>query len=228
MPRPEVRAGTVTVFTDIMCGWSTLALHRFYAARRAAGLDEALHVDLQLFLLEDINETPWDWRVTELEKPVLGALDENVGFAAWRRDLAEFPVTSLLANEAVHAAKQQSARASEELDMALRLAFWRDSRCISMLHEILRVADTCSHVDARELREALETGAARGAMMQGYRRHRGDVRGSPHFFLADGSDLVNPGVKIHQVGGSDAGYLVVDDDDPGAYDDLVARAAAAP
>lgn len=52
------RPGTIVVFTDVMCGWSTLALHRFYRARAEAGLDEKVRVDPQLYLLEDINRTP--------------------------------------------------------------------------------------------------------------------------------------------------------------------------
>lgn len=71
-------------------------------------------------------------------------------------------MTSLLPNEAVHAAKAQGPVAAERLDMALRLAFWRDSRCISMRHEILDVADGCEGVDVDALREAIDDGRARG------------------------------------------------------------------
>lgn len=50
------------------------------------------------------------------------------------------------------------------------------------------------------------------------------MQGSPHFFLADGSDVHNPGIELHW---ADAGYPQVDSDDPDAYDDLVRRAAEA-
>jgi len=136
-------------------------------------------------------------------------------------------VTSLLANEAVHAAKEQSSTAAEQLDLALRLAFWRDSRCISMLHEVLDVASGCDQVDVDRLREALDDGRARGPMMKTYRARRDEVQGSPHFFLPDGSDVHNPGIEMHQVGETGAGFLVVDSDDPTAYDELVQRVAVA-
>jgi len=207
-----------------MCGWSTIALHRFYRARADAGLDDDLRVDHQLFLLEDVNEMALDSKLIELEKPVVGALAEELEFKPWQRDPTEYPVTSLPANEAVHAAKEQSPAAAEELDMALRLAFWRDSRCISMRHEILDIADGCEHVDAERLRDALDEGRARGTMMRTYLAHRDDVQGSPHFFLTDGSDVHNPGIEMHQVGEPGAGFLVVDSDDPTAYEKLV-RAA---
>lgn len=63
-------------------------------------------------------------------------------------------------------------------------------------------------------------------MMGSYLDHRDAVQGSPHFLLADGSSVHNPGVEIHQEGETGAGFLVVDSDDPTAHDDLVRRAAA--
>jgi len=225
MSRPTVAPGTVTAFTDVMCGWSTIAFHRFYQARAAAGLDGRLTLDHQLFLLEDVNRMALNTKIIEGEKPVVGALAEELEFKPWQRDPSEYPVTSLPANEAVHAAKDQSADAAEQLDMALRLAFWRDSRCISMRHEILDVADRCDRVDADQLRDDPDSGRARRGMMQTYLTSRDDVQGSPHFFLPDGSDIHNPDIAIHQVGEPGAGFLVLDSDDPTTFDDLVRRAA---
>ena len=226
MPRPDAAPGQIVVFTDVMCGWATVALHHLYRARADAGLDDRVTVDHRLFLLEDVNEMALNVKVIEGEKPVVGQLVEELEFKPWQRDPSEYPVTSLLANEAVQAAKEQSARAAERLDMALRLAFWRDSRCISMRHEILEVADACPEVDADALAGALDEGRARSAMMQTYQAHRDGIQGSPHFFFADGYDVHNPGVEMHQVGTTGAGFLVVDSHDRSVYRGLVDRAAA--
>ena len=212
------------VYTDVMCGWSTVALHRLYRARRQAGLDDQLAVDLRLFLLEDVNQTALTSGIIEPEKPVVGPLEPELDIKPWQGELSAWPVTSLPANEAVHAAAQQSTRAAETLDMALRLAFWRDSRCISMRHEILDVATACDGVDVDALREALDDGRARGSMMRDYLAARDAVQGSPHFFLADGSDQHNPGIVFHQQGQTAAGFPVLDSDDPSAYDALVRQA----
>jgi predicted DsbA family dithiol-disulfide isomerase len=126
----------------------------------------------------------------------------------------------------VQAAKAQSAGAAERLDMALRLAFWRDSRCISMRHEILDVADTCPGVDVDALTMALDDGRARGQMMQTYLACREGIQGSPHFFFADGYDVHNPGVEMHQVAEPGAGFLVLDSHDPSVYREMIDRAAA--
>jgi predicted DsbA family dithiol-disulfide isomerase len=226
MTRPDVAPGRIVVFSDVMCGWATVALHHLHRARSEAGLDDRVAIDHHVFLLEDVNEMALNRKVIEGEKPVVGQLVEELEFKPGQADPSEFPVTSALANEAVQAAKAQSLRAAEQLDMALRLAFWRDSRCISMRHEILQVAKECSEVDAARLAEALDDGRARGPMMQTYFDHRDDVQGSPHFFFADGYDVHNPGVEMHQVGESGAGFLVVDSHDRSVYRQLVERAAS--
>jgi hypothetical protein len=80
------------------------------------------------------------------------------------------------ADGAVRAAKEQSLRASEELDLALRQALFRDSRPLALRQEILDVAKGCERVDA--LADALDAGRARGPMLADSRRHRGAVQGS--------------------------------------------------
>lgn len=221
-----VDPGTVVVFTDVVCGWSTVALRRFYRAREKAGLDGRLHVDHQLHLLEDVNRFAIPKRLLDSEIPVVGALEPEFGWKPWQGDPSTWPITSLPANEAVHAAKRQSPHAAEQLDMALRHAFFAESRPICMLHEILDIAGSCDAVDADALRGDLEDGGARAQMMRMYRQHADEVQGSPHFFLADGSDVHNPGIELHFVGEQGAGFPVVDSDDPAAFDQLVQRAAA--
>ncbi|MFV2115954.1 DsbA family protein [Micromonospora sp. LOL_025] len=226
MARPEVAPGTIVIYTDVACGWSTIAIVRLLRARAEAGLDDRVHLDHRLFLLEDLNRFPIPKRYLEAEVPVLGALEPDLKFKPWQADPATWPVTTLLPNEAVHAAKEQSPAAAEDLDLALRMAFFRDSRCISLRHEILDIADGCPSLDTSRLADALDTGRARDAMMRDYQRHRDDVQGSPHLFFADGHQVHNPGITMHWVGEPGAGFPVVDADDPAVFADLVARAAA--
>ena len=132
-----------------------------------------------------------------------------MGWKNWQADPSEWPVTTAPANEAVHAAKEQSPEAAEELDLALRLAFFRDSRCISLRHEIVETARGCTHVDADALGEALDDGRARGPMTRDYRANRDAVQDSPHLFFADGYDVHNPGIDLRWVGEQGAGFPVV-------------------
>ena len=52
------------------------------------------------------------------------------------------------------------------------------------------------------------------------------VRGSPHVFLPDGTDVFHPGVELHWERGHGEGFPVIDVDDPSAYDEILRRAAS--
>ena len=43
------------------------------------------------------------------------------------------------------------------------------------------------------------------------------VKGSPHLFLPDGTDVHNPGMELHWEGEHGIGFPVVDADDPEVY-----------
>jgi predicted DsbA family dithiol-disulfide isomerase len=224
--RPEVAPGTLVVYTDIVCAWSTITLHRLHRARSAAGLDDALAFDLRLYPLEEVNGFPIPKTFLDSELPVVGQLAEELEWSIWQGDPSAWPNTSLPANEAVHAAKAQSLRASEQLDTALRQALFRDSRPIALRHEILDVAKGCDAVDVDALAEALDDGRARGPMLADSRRHRDAVQGSPHLFLADGSDAHHPDADFRWRGGEEgSGFPIVTRDEPQVLDALVRRAA---
>ncbi len=145
----DVAPGTVVVYTDVVCAWSTVALQRFHAARSRLDLDERVRVDHRLYLLEDVDSFAIPMRMLQAEIPVVGRLEPDLDISPWRAQPSDWPVSALPADE---------------------------------------------------------------------------VQGSPHFSLADGSDVHDPGISLHW---ADAGCPVVDEDDPGVYDDLVRRAADA-
>ena len=220
----EVARGTVVLYADIACPWSHLAVFRFHEARRRAGADETLVLDPRPFLLEMVNARPTPRHILDAEIPVVGGLDPGAGWTLWQGLPHQYAVTSLPALEAVEAAKAQGARAAEGLDRALRRAFFAESKCISMRHVILEVAGRCPGVDVDELAAALDDGRARAALMRAARAAQDDerVRGSPHFFLPDGSDMHNPGIATHWEGGR-GGFPVIEEDRPEVYDELIDR-----
>ncbi len=223
----DVAPGTIVVFSDVACPWAHLAVYRLLEARRRVGLDGVVVLDHRAFPLELINRRPTPRRILSAEVPVIGGLDPGAGWQVWQGDLSTWPVTSLLALEAVQAAKEQSLEASERLDRALRRAFFGQSRCISMRHVVLDVAEECG-VDHHALADALDEGRARRTVLDQYEAASGDeVAGSPHVFLPDGTDGHNPGVEMEWVGEHGVGFPVVTKDDPSIYDELVTRAAGA-
>ncbi|MDQ3756651.1 MAG: DsbA family protein [Actinomycetota bacterium] len=222
----DVAPGTIVVWSDIACPWATLAVHRLDAARARLGLDAQVRFDHRAFPLELFNERPTPRKVLAAEVPVVGGCAPEFGWQVWQAPDSHWPVTTLLALEAVQAAKEQSLEASEQLDLALRRAFFAESKCVSMRHVVLDAAAGCEAVDAGVLREALDDGRARRAVIeQRERAEQEGVQGSPHLFLPDGSDAHNPGVRMHWEGEHGKGFPVVDADDPSVYEQLLQRAA---
>jgi len=223
----DVAPGTVVVYGDIACPWSHLCVHGLRQARGRLGLDEQVDLDLRSFPLELFNGRPTPKRTLDAEVPVVGALDPSAGWQMWQRPDFEYPVTTLPALEAVQAAKEQGLRASEELGRALRYAFFAESRTVSLLPVILDVAKECDAVDVDALAKVLDEGRARAAVIeQRDTAERIGVKGSPHVYLPDGSDVANPGIEKHWEGDEGEGFPVIDGYDPSVYDDLIRRAAS--
>jgi predicted DsbA family dithiol-disulfide isomerase len=127
----------------------------------------------------------------------------------------------------VIAAGAQSAAAGEALDLALRRAFWTQSRSISHRQVILDVAGETGAVDVEALAVALDEGRHRADLMTDFAVARTDaIAASPTFRLADGTVRSNPGIEVHWEGPFAKGYPVIDAHDPSVYDDLLRRAAA--
>ena len=225
----EVKPNTCVVFSDIGCPWAHAAVHRWHEERAARGLEDKMTLELRAFPLEIFNERATPKRILEAEVPVAGSLAPKAGWQVWQRQPYDYAVTTLLALEAVYAARDQSPKAAEDLDRALRQAFFGASRNISMLHVILEVASECDSVDRDALEGALHSGTARGRIFEDLKVADGDeVDGSPHFFLPDGSNWHNPGVELHWEGDAGKGFPVLDKDDPSVYAEIFDRLSKSP
>lgn len=218
--------GTIAIYSDTWCAFGHLAVHRLHAARSRLGLEDTVRFDHRAFPMELLNGNPGSRPGSDSEVPTVGACEPDAGWQLWQAPDWLYPSTSLPALEAVQAAKEQSLRASEQLDRGLRAAFWTQSRCISNRAVILAVAAALPDVDAQLLEDALELGTARATLARHTRESRSDaVVCSPHIFLPDGSDHANPGVDVAWQGDWGVGYPLITRDDPTVYDDLVRLAA---
>jgi predicted DsbA family dithiol-disulfide isomerase len=219
-----VAPGTIVLFSDLLCPFAHVAIHRFADARRRAGLDGHLHLDHRTFPLELFNG-PHPRPGTDTEAVGLGQIEPDAGFRVWTAPDWTYPNTVLLANEAVHVAKAQGLDASERLDRALRRAFWVESRAIGHRAVILDLAREAGLDDA-ELAVGLDDGRARRIVMDDFAIAQTDaVNGSPHFFFADGTDVHNPGIGVRWEGPWASGYPIVERDDRSVWDELVLRSA---
>jgi predicted DsbA family dithiol-disulfide isomerase len=218
----QVTPGTIQVWSDLSCPWSHAVVWRLHDARRRLGLAERVRFDHHAFPLELFNSQPTPRPERELEWPIAATLAPRAGWQPWSAPDHAWPVTMLPPMEAVLAAKEQSLEASEQLDRGLRQAFWAESRCISLRHVILEVANDCEALDVAALAAALDAGRARRTLLDDWAVARGDeVRGSAHLFAPDGTNAQNPGMTIAWSGEAP----VVEHDDPAAIDEFVRRAA---
>ena len=213
---------TIAVWSDLGCPWSHAVVWRLHDARTRLGLDGRVAFDHHAFPLELFNNEPTPRPLREAEGRVAAELAPRAGWQPWSAPAHAWPVTMLPPMEAVQAAKLQSVAASEELDRGLRRAFWGESRCISLRHVILEVANECESVDVAALSEALDDGRARRGLLDDWAVARGDeVLGSAHLFAPDGTNAQNPGIRIAW----DGEAATIEADDLAAIEAFVIRAA---
>lgn len=223
---PPVAPGTIQLWTDLLCPFSHVTVHRLWEARARLGLVDRVRLDHHTFALELFNG-PHPRRGTDTEAVGLGQVAPDAGFRVWTAPDDVYPHTVLLAAEAVHAAKAQGPAAAEVLDRALRRAFWLESRSIAHRQVILDVAAATAAVDVAALAAAIDSGRHRRDVMDDHAVAQTDaIPGSPTLRLPDGTGVTNPGISVHWEGPWAEGYPVVDHHDPGVLDDLLRRAAA--
>lgn len=227
---PEPLTGSpraVVVLSDVACPWATVVVLRLRGARATLGLTDELPLVHLAHPLELVHDHPLARRIIDAEVPVCAAAMPDFGWSLWQGRLDEYPVSSLLAIEAVQAARRQSEVAAEELDVELRAALFVRSRCITLRHEVLAAARRCPTVDLDRLEDDLDRGVARAAVTRQSRAARtGAAACSGYIVLPDGRGWCNPGVTTSWIGPPmPAGAPRLDRDDPSVYLDLVRSAA---
>ncbi len=225
-PDPRV----VTVWSDIGCPWATLALHTLHHAAAERGVE--LLVDHRAFPLELFNRRPTPKHVIDAEIVAIASVRPELRWHLWTAPDATYPVTILPAMEAVQAAKSEEVgglRASDELDTALRHAFYAQGRCISMHAEILDIAAGCPRVDADRLHHLLAAGTGRKEVFEQWDTAKGTaVQGSPHLFTAGGAALHNPGVTYHWTAPPGEGFPRLEHYDEQWVDAVLTQSTPAP
>jgi predicted DsbA family dithiol-disulfide isomerase len=222
---------TVVLFSDIGCPWGSLAVHRLRKARRELGLDGRIHIDHRCFPLELINHQGTPKSIVDAEVAVVGSHESDLGWQPWARSELDYPSTTLLAMQAVQAAKDPAVgglAVSEELDAALRHAWYAQSLSIHLFDVILAVASEHTEADAEALERLLRSGAATAQVFADWdAAERGGVQGSPHLFLPDGTNIHNPGIRMSWTRQQFEGLPRIEHDQPGIYRALLERIADA-
>jgi predicted DsbA family dithiol-disulfide isomerase len=213
-------AAVLEVASDIHCPWAYVCVLRLVRARDALGLDVTLrHL---YWPLELVNGRGAPRSILDAETPVLAQVEPD-DFAAWRGP--EWPSTFLPAFELVKAAEEQGPRPAEDLDLALRRAFFLEHRNLSLRTVLFEVAAKVASLDQAALRDAYDSGRTRPVVLREYDEvTRRGIQGSPEVYLPSGERVHNPGFTKQWT----HGIPHILSEDRGAYEPLLRAAAVAP
>ncbi|QBD74985.1 dithiol-disulfide isomerase [Ktedonosporobacter rubrisoli] len=194
-------AARIAMYADLFCPYAYISAYRVRKLR-SSEYPNSICIEHKSLSLEYINKEPTPRRLLASEIPLLMLEEPDIPYQPWYRSESEWPVTMWPAFEAVKCAERQSLVLADELDWAIRKAFFAESRCISLRHVLFELAEETG-VDMARFSEDFDHGAARYQVLQetkdGWEHLH--VAGSPTFVLASGkqySNLSLPEIEIDE------------------------------
>lgn len=183
----------LAMYADLACPYAYVTAYRLRKLRdEYRGTIVIAHKSLAL---EYVNREPTPKSVLELELPVLVQEEPDILYQPWRRPESEWPVTMWPAFEAVKCAERQSLALADDLDWAIRVAFFAESRCISLRHVLLELAQQMG-LDTERWAFDFDRGVTKYQVLQEAQEgwERLHVEGSPTFVLPSGKQISNVGL----------------------------------
>jgi predicted DsbA family dithiol-disulfide isomerase len=188
----------IDLYSDVHCPYAYLTAYRLRKVR--AEYAEKITIVHRSLALEYVNRRPTPNNILNAETPILMLEELDIPYHPWHRPLSEWPVTMWPAFEAIKCAELQGLEAADELDWAIRKAFFAESRCISMRHVLFELAKE-ARLDMTRFSEAFDSGVTKRQVLQeaqmGWETLK--VEGSPTFVLPGGekiSYLALPKIKM--------------------------------
>lgn len=201
MPEPA----RIALYADLTCPYAYIAAYRLRALR--AEYRGRVIVEHKSLALEYVNRQPTPKRTLESEIPLLMLEEPALPWEPWHAPASEWPVTVLPAFEAVKCAERQNILLADDLDWAIRTAFFVESRCISMRHVLFELAERVGLAMDQFMRD-FDSGQSRPLVIEEARDgwERLKVPGSPTFALptgrliGDSAELGLPEVLVDEQG----------------------------
>ena len=178
----------VTLYADLACPYAYITAYRLRALR--GDYRGRLVIEHKSLALEYVNRQPTPKRTLDSECPVLMLAEPDLPWEPWHAPLSEWPVTILPAFEAVKCAERQDFALADDLDWAIRSAFFAESRCISMRHVLLELAEQVGLAMDRFERD-FDGGQTKAQVIEEARMgwERLKVAGSPTLVLPSGRQV---------------------------------------
>lgn len=175
----------LTMYSDLHCPYAYVAAYRLRRLR-----DEyrgRVVVEHKSLALEYVNRRPTPKPILDNETPILMLAEPDIPYQPWSRPDSEWPVTMWPAFEAVKCAERQSLELADDLDWAIRVAFFAEHRCIALRHVLLELAAQVG-LDLARFTDDFDRGVTKRLVLDEAREgwERLKVEGSPTFLLASG------------------------------------------
>jgi predicted DsbA family dithiol-disulfide isomerase len=181
----------IALYSDVQCPYAYLTVYRLRLLREE--YRGRVAISSKSLALEYVNRQPTPKPVLDSEIPFLMLEEPGIPYQPWHAPLSEWPVTMWPAFEAIKCAERQGPDQAAELDWAIRVAFFAESRCVSMRHVLLELAEQAG-LDMRRFEEDFDGGVAKRQVLEeareGWERLR--VQGSPTFVLPSGEQVTGP------------------------------------
>jgi len=185
---PETPATRIDLYSDVHCPYAYLITYRL---RRLLPDDHGrVEIAHRSLALEYVNRRPTPKPLLDNETPILMLEEPDIPYRPWHAPESEWPVTMWPAFEAIKCAERQHWELAAALDWAIRVAFFADSRCISMRHVLLDLAEGVGLEMERFARD-FDGGVAKRQVLEeaqtGWERLK--VDGSPTLVLPSGRQI---------------------------------------
>lgn len=185
----------IAMYSDVHCPYAYLSAYRLRKLR-----DEyqgRIIIEHKSLALEYRNNQVTPKGVLDNETPVLMLDEADIPYQPWHQPLTAWPVTMWPAFEAIKCAERQSPELANDLDWAIRTAFFAESRCISMRYVLFDLAEKTG-VDMQRFAHDFDHGVTKHLVLQeaqeGWEHLR--VPNSPTFVLSSGKQFSNPGQSL--------------------------------
>ena len=182
---PVAQLPQITMYADLACPYAYITAYRLRRLRD--DYRGRLVIAHKSLALEYVNSQPTPRRVLESEIPLLMLQEPALPWEPWHAPASEWPVTLWPAFEAIKCAERQDMALADDLDWAIRAAFFAESRCVSMRYILFELAERVGLAMDRFERD-FDSGVAKSLVIQEARDgwERLKVAGSPTLMLPSG------------------------------------------
>ncbi|MBV9229177.1 MAG: DsbA family protein [Chloroflexi bacterium] len=189
MPRPV----QIALYSDVHCPYAYLTVYRLRKLRDE--YEGRITIEYKSLALEYVNKRSTPKHVLDNETPILMLEEPDIPYQPWHGRENEWPVTMWPAFEAIKCAEHQGQEQAAELDWSIRVAFFAESRCISMRHVLFELAEKVG-LDMQRFASDFDSGVTKRSVLQdaqaGWEQLK--VEGSPTFVLPSGKQISYPGL----------------------------------